>query len=966
LAVTVYSGNCPQSTSIAPTATQTICQGGTTNALAATVTLSGGSGTPTILYQWYYNNSNSNTIAGATKLTGETNSTYTPQNSTSGTRYYFCVGYATDNGCGQTDATQILASNAVQVTINPPAPSAPGAITGPSTASPNSTGITYSIAPVTNATSYEWSVPMGWTLNSGQGTTSISVTAGSLGQNGYITVSASNSCGTSPITMKNVTVTATAPTITLGTIQTICRGTTTALLPYSATTENPDNYSIDYNSTANTAGFVDVTDATLPASPISLVVPAAVAAGNYTGSLRVKNTSTGLSSIAYTITIRVIATPATPGAISGMILVAQNTPGNVYSISPVTYATTYNWAVPAGWTISAGQGTSSITVTTGAAGQNGNISVTASNTCGTSAASNLAVQSVVPTDHATYGCNSCHIFHSATGTTLTTVAGNANLCISCHQTGAPASGKPLSNAMKAIPGTSGTSHSWDVNAVNATRETVSPTNTEMSARLDNGKIVCSTCHNQHNSNTNPSYLRIANTGDALCKECHTPRNVGRYTDNTATNKGSHPVGLTYPTANSNYKTSPTAPLTAPGGKIECSSCHQTHYATTTDGNLLRATVDAAMCTSCHNYSSHNGMNCLKCHQTHNTNKSNIFMIRNTIATPNSGTKTVNFTVRTGTNSFADGNTTYDGICEVCHTSTDHFRNNGGGSDQNHSSQGAGIPGQNCTTCHSHSSNFATPNCTDCHNAINTPTTGIYTTDAHSTHVTRYGYACSTCHFGQGSGGVNEPTHPSGGLGEVTFDPNGLAKRNGLDAATPTYNNTAKTCTNVYCHSNGRSAYRGTDGTYTWSGTTGSQTPTYGTAPNWYTGSITACSSCHSGSGNMNSPYTITTPGLADPLPPATGSHQRGAHTSNSQELSGNGWAAVNCFWCHNANNGNSTTTMNQGTYGTALHVDGQTSFKPLSFVNGGTMVNATPSSGGTFSYSRTGSAAHCSQGKTCW
>ena len=114
---------------------------------------------------------------------------------------------------------------------------------------------------------------------------------------------------------------------------------------------------------------------------------------------------------------------------------------------------------------------------------------------------------------------------------------------------------------------------------------------------------------------------------------------------------------------------------------------------------------------------------------------------------------------------------------------------------------------------------------------------------------------------------------------------------------------------------------------------------------------------------MTDPYTITTPGLADPLPPATGSHERGAHVSNSQELSGNGWDVVNCFWCHNAASGDDGSPILQGTYGTSSHVDGATLFDPRSFVDGGTMVNNP--TGGTFSYSFSG--GHCGVGsKSCW
>ena len=104
----------------------------------------------------------------------------------------------------------------------------------------------------------------------------------------------------------------------------------------------------------------------------------------------------GTSGNSLTITYATLpAAPATPGAITGTALQCPGVTGQIYSISAVPNATTYTWTVPAGWTITAGQGTIAVTVTTGAAGQNGNITVTAGNTCGTSAPSTLAV-TVIP------------------------------------------------------------------------------------------------------------------------------------------------------------------------------------------------------------------------------------------------------------------------------------------------------------------------------------------------------------------------------------------------------------------------------------------------------------------------------------------------------------------------------------------------------------------------------------------
>ena len=128
------------------------------------------------------------------------------------------------------------------------------------------------------------------------------------------------------------------PTIALGTNPTVCQGTTSANLAYSATTNNPDKYNIDYNSLANAAGFIDIVNANLPVSPIILVVPSTAVAGTYYGTLKVKNSNTGLLSTGYLINVKIISIPATPGAISGMTVVSNNSPENQYSISTVSWS----------------------------------------------------------------------------------------------------------------------------------------------------------------------------------------------------------------------------------------------------------------------------------------------------------------------------------------------------------------------------------------------------------------------------------------------------------------------------------------------------------------------------------------------------------------------------------------------------------------------------------------------------
>jgi len=63
---------------------------------------------------------------------------------------------------------------------------------------------TYSISSINGATSYNWSVPAGWSILSGQGTNSITVLVGQ--HSGYVRVTPSNACASGSIRMKYVIV----------------------------------------------------------------------------------------------------------------------------------------------------------------------------------------------------------------------------------------------------------------------------------------------------------------------------------------------------------------------------------------------------------------------------------------------------------------------------------------------------------------------------------------------------------------------------------------------------------------------------------------------------------------------------------------------------------------------------------------------------------------------------------------
>ncbi|MCC6599782.1 MAG: hypothetical protein IT223_03815 [Crocinitomicaceae bacterium] len=102
---------------------------------------------------------------------------------------------ASVNGCNSAPGSTSVSINATPLT--------PGTITGSSTVCANATGQTYSISPVAGATSYNWYIPAGASIESNNGT-SIAITMGS--SSGNVSVTASNSCGTSSASILSVTV----------------------------------------------------------------------------------------------------------------------------------------------------------------------------------------------------------------------------------------------------------------------------------------------------------------------------------------------------------------------------------------------------------------------------------------------------------------------------------------------------------------------------------------------------------------------------------------------------------------------------------------------------------------------------------------------------------------------------------------------------------------------------------------
>ena len=144
---------------------------------------------------------------------------------------------------------------------------------------------------------------------------------------GTVIVTNANGCAS---TGNSFTVTINGlPTITTSATGTgVCFSSSaqSSTLAYSATTNSPTNYTITWNSTAITAGLVNLSSTTLPASPMTVPIAANVVAGTYTGTINVTNPNSCASiGNSFTVTINPLPTNIIPTAASSTICSGSST-----------------------------------------------------------------------------------------------------------------------------------------------------------------------------------------------------------------------------------------------------------------------------------------------------------------------------------------------------------------------------------------------------------------------------------------------------------------------------------------------------------------------------------------------------------------------------------------------------------------------------------------------------------------
>ena len=140
-----------------------------------------------------------------------------------------------------------------------------------------------------------------------------------------------------------------------------------------------------------------------------------------------------------------------------------------------------------------------------------------------------------------------------------------------------------------------------------------PFEAPLALALDEGRVSCSTCHNQHSQEKQPAdlaapayagpgsgdgrhYQRQDNDNNQMCVICHDVRDV------QTSSLGSHPVGVPIPDRE-DFRTPPDLDLV--GDLVYCTTCHSPHFTDSGganggagDGYLLDASI-TALCDQCH-------------------------------------------------------------------------------------------------------------------------------------------------------------------------------------------------------------------------------------------------------------------------------------------------------------------------------------------------------------------------------
>jgi gliding motility-associated-like protein len=183
--------------------------------------------------------------------------------------------------------TMVGALSTYAATVNTPSGMAgsAGIVMGNDTVCQGQTGVIYTVAPINNATSYNWTLPSGTTITSGANTNSITVDFDSNALSGTwnITVQGSSSCGSGTASTNFQVVVTATPQIASVPSQADCAGANTTAVNFSGGTagtiynwtNNNITIGLAANGTGNINSFIGLNNGIGPAIATITVTPSA-------------------------------------------------------------------------------------------------------------------------------------------------------------------------------------------------------------------------------------------------------------------------------------------------------------------------------------------------------------------------------------------------------------------------------------------------------------------------------------------------------------------------------------------------------------------------------------------------------------------------------------------------------------------------------------------------------------------
>jgi gliding motility-associated-like protein len=238
-------------------------------------------------------------------------------------------------------------------------------ISGEQSICPNTTK-TYNVTPNANVTTYQWTVPSGASIASGQGSSSIQVNWGSS-TGGQITMTPSNACGAGPATNLNISINTTKPTaVDIQGPKEVCPAATAKYFIASDPSIIEYKWILPAGVTALTSLNQASIDVRFDANTNAKIC------------LDIKNACQLTTNMCLDVTVKTVQ-PDVP-IITGPTSVCSNDDTN-FNVPNNPAITKYTWAVPTGASITRGQGSASIQVSWGTA-TSGQVSLDIENACG--------------------------------------------------------------------------------------------------------------------------------------------------------------------------------------------------------------------------------------------------------------------------------------------------------------------------------------------------------------------------------------------------------------------------------------------------------------------------------------------------------------------------------------------------------------------------------------------------------